>query len=154
MVLFIIIIAGAAVLICLQKIPAYAPASQNAGRTANAPMPGSDRDAHGCIGSAGYSWCPIKQKCLRIWEESCSITAHFVCDAKKSITSTFDYIPADQVELILSDGTTATLPHAISADGARYANSDESFVFWNKGDTAFIQQNGKETYSNCVVSKK
>jgi hypothetical protein len=34
-------------------------------------MPGSDRDAHGCIGSAGYSWCEEKQKCLRIWEESC-----------------------------------------------------------------------------------
>ena len=36
-----------------------------------APMPGSDRDAHGCIGSAGYSWCESRQKCLRIWEEPC-----------------------------------------------------------------------------------
>ena len=32
---------------------------------------GSDRDEHGCIGSAGYSWCGKKQKCLRIWEEPC-----------------------------------------------------------------------------------
>jgi hypothetical protein len=32
---------------------------------------GGDRDAHGCIGSAGYSWCDAKQKCLRIWEEPC-----------------------------------------------------------------------------------
>lgn len=32
---------------------------------------GGDRDEHGCIGSAGYSWCEIKQKCLRAWEESC-----------------------------------------------------------------------------------
>lgn len=35
------------------------------------PMVGNDRDEHGCIGSAGYSWCEAKQKCLRIWEESC-----------------------------------------------------------------------------------
>lgn len=35
-------------------------------------MVGGDRDAHGCIGSAGYSWCEIKSKCLRIWEEACS----------------------------------------------------------------------------------
>ncbi|MCX5855535.1 MAG: cache domain-containing protein [Deltaproteobacteria bacterium] len=35
------------------------------------PMPGSDRDAHGCIGSAGYSWCESSHKCLRIWEEPC-----------------------------------------------------------------------------------
>ena len=33
---------------------------------------GCDRDSHGCIGSAGYSWCESKQKCLRIWEENCS----------------------------------------------------------------------------------
>lgn len=32
---------------------------------------GGDKDEYGCIGSAGYSWCEIKQKCLRIWEEEC-----------------------------------------------------------------------------------
>lgn len=34
---------------------------------------GGDRDAHGCIGSAGYSWCEVKNKCLRIWEEPCEV---------------------------------------------------------------------------------
>lgn len=37
----------------------------------NVPMVGADRDAHGCIGSAGYSWCEAKQKCTRPWEEEC-----------------------------------------------------------------------------------
>ena len=32
---------------------------------------GGDRDEHGCIGSAGYSWCESKSKCLRVWEEGC-----------------------------------------------------------------------------------
>lgn len=32
---------------------------------------GGDRDAHGCIGSAGYTWCPKQATCLRIWEENC-----------------------------------------------------------------------------------
>lgn len=32
------------------------------------PMPGSDRDAHGCIPSAGYSWCAKTNKCERSWE--------------------------------------------------------------------------------------
>jgi len=32
---------------------------------------GGDRDSHGCIGSAGYSWCQAKDKCLRVWEEAC-----------------------------------------------------------------------------------
>lgn len=34
-------------------------------------MVGDDRDEHGCIGSAGYSWCESKNKCLRTWEEEC-----------------------------------------------------------------------------------
>jgi len=38
----------------------------------NTPMPGSDRDAHGCIPSAGYTWCDATQKCIRPWEENCT----------------------------------------------------------------------------------
>jgi uncharacterized lipoprotein YbaY len=30
--------------------------------------PGADRDEHGCIGSAGYSWCAKEEKCVRPWE--------------------------------------------------------------------------------------
>ncbi len=36
------------------------------------PIVGGDKDEHGCIGSAGYSWCDAKQKCLRTWEENCT----------------------------------------------------------------------------------
>jgi len=32
---------------------------------------GGDKDSHGCLIGAGYSWCEEKQKCLRVWEESC-----------------------------------------------------------------------------------
>ena len=38
---------------------------------ANRPLAGGDSDEHGCKGSAGYSWCGAKNKCLRIWEEPC-----------------------------------------------------------------------------------
>lgn len=33
---------------------------------------GGDRDEHGCIPSAGYSWCNVTQKCIRPWEEGCN----------------------------------------------------------------------------------
>jgi membrane-bound inhibitor of C-type lysozyme len=49
------------------------------------------------------------------------------------------------------------LPQVISGSGARYANADESFVFWNKGDTAFITEgpddNDNMTYKDCVAIK-
>lgn len=35
---------------------------------------GGDRDGHGCIPSAGYSWCAEKQKCIRVWEDNCTET--------------------------------------------------------------------------------
>jgi membrane-bound inhibitor of C-type lysozyme len=79
---------------------------------------------------------------------STPITALFTCENGKTIAAVFF---DSSVELTLSDGRHLTLPRARSADGARYANSDESFVFWNVGDTAFIQENGTEMYSGCVT---
>lgn len=35
--------------------------------------PGSDWDLHGCIASAGYTWCEILGKCVRTWMEACAI---------------------------------------------------------------------------------
>ncbi len=32
---------------------------------------GGDKDEHGCLLMAGYTWCEPKQKCLREWEENC-----------------------------------------------------------------------------------
>jgi len=29
---------------------------------------GADKDAHGCIGSAGYQWCAKTNQCERPWE--------------------------------------------------------------------------------------
>lgn len=55
------------------------------------------------------------------------------------------------VDLELSDGRTFSLPQVISADGARYADPTGSFVFWNKGNGAFIEENGTTTYSACVT---
>lgn len=40
-------------------------------------MVGNDKDEHGCIPSAGYTWCEEKQKCLRDWEEPCTQEAAF-----------------------------------------------------------------------------
>jgi len=38
------------------------------------PMPGSDRDEHGCIPSAGYTWCEPLKECIRPWETNCTFS--------------------------------------------------------------------------------
>jgi len=42
----------------LRRVGARGPAS----------APGADRDDHGCMRSAGYSWCAREAKCVRPWE--------------------------------------------------------------------------------------
>ena len=34
----------------------------------DAPIVGGDRDAHGCIGSAGYTYSAVRTECVRLWE--------------------------------------------------------------------------------------
>ena len=78
--------------------------------------------------------------------------ATFACTMPpQSYISTIFYQHA--VALGISDGRSLTLPQVISASGARYAhsNSDDSFVFWNKGNTAFVTENGTTTYGGCVI---
>ena len=77
-------------------------------------------------------------------------TATFKCQGGKSIEATFY---ASSVSIKLSDGRSLTVPQAMSGSGARYANKDETFVFWNKGDTAFVTEgnDGKDTYSGCAT---
>lgn len=61
--------------------------------------------------------------------------------------------PTGSVSLQLSDGRMLELPQTISASGVRYANGDESIIFWNKGNTAFLQEGTNQTYVNCIEAK-
>jgi len=54
-----------ATLTLLSATVAAAEASTDGSRPT---LPGSDRDAHGCIPSAGYAWCGKTQRCERPWE--------------------------------------------------------------------------------------
>jgi membrane-bound inhibitor of C-type lysozyme len=82
-----------------------------------------------------------------------TIDARFNCDGGKSIDAAFDNGPKPSVRLSLSDGRHLILPQARSGSGARYANGDESIVFWNKGDTAVIEESGRTTYRDCVARR-
>ncbi|MDD3531047.1 MAG: MliC family protein [Candidatus Pacebacteria bacterium] len=98
------------------------------------------------------SECPCNVT-LSLFSQIIPKVATFACENNKSVTATF-YIGDDrQVDLKLSDGRALSVPRALSGSGARYATPDESFVFWNKGDTAFITEGSATTYSGCVLSE-
>lgn len=73
-------------------------------------------------------------------------TVTYQCAGGKSVHAVYT---ASSVQLELSDLRALTLSQTVSASGARYANANESFVFWNKGNTAFIQENNILTFTDC-----
>lgn len=94
-----IILITAIIILILGAVVAYAWYTGKTGprmvnENTNQPLVGGDRDAYGCIPSAGYMWCEPKQKCLRIWEEKCfvaeeaALTKLFAAEHKKPVAET------------------------------------------------------------------
>lgn len=64
--------------------------------------------------------------------------------------------PTGTVDVAIGETATTTLRQTVSASGVRYANSDESLVFWNKGDEALVMRNNAMdlAYTNCSSEPK
>lgn len=87
----------------------------------------------------------------------------YSCNSQKTIIASFRDgevieepglgmpVPTGTVDLRLNDGRTMSLKQTISASGVRYANNDESFIFWSKGNGALVLENNEEkSYIGCI----
>lgn len=95
--------------------------------------------------------------------------ATYICDANRAIIAAYyegqlvsqpkigePPVPTGSVGISLDGGAIIALNQTISASGIRYANKDESFVFWNKGETALVMRNNSVdlNYTNCIQAKE
>ena len=101
-----------------------------------------------------YLSAPNQLKGDRKKIDEVSIEFKFICDNGKSLEAVFHNDVNAYVDVKLDDGRLFKLPQTISASGARYTNTDESFVFWNKGNTVFVEEKGITTFNNCVVKEE
>jgi membrane-bound inhibitor of C-type lysozyme len=78
-----------------------------------------------------------------------------VYDGKSSVGPDGRPVPGGRVIVQLSDGRKFSLPQTLSGSGVRYADSSETFVFWTKGDTAFVEEGTSQTvtYRDCVQKR-
>jgi membrane-bound inhibitor of C-type lysozyme len=134
-------------------------------------------DGNYFLGITSYASLPITNpitdesdaifKITKNTSESTTTQLTYFCNDNKSIQATFytgevkpvesgqPPVPTGSVKVVLSDGRTLDLNQTISADGIRYANTDESFVFWSKGNEALILENNVEkSYLGCAAWKK
>ena len=92
------------------------------------------------------------------------VKVSYLCDGGKTIDAAFykgeaivgepgePPVSTGSVNVRLSDGREFDLPQTISADGIRYANQDETFVFWGKGNGALVlEDNVEKSYIGCIV---
>jgi len=124
-------------------------------------MVGNDRDEHGCIGSAGYTWCEQKQKCLRTWEEECVVTENVATSTNESITSdemgvkVSYYSDESNKVYAKEDGNKLYFYNNFNVDNYKDGQSLE--LFTKKSETSLAQAiedkflNSDKYKNNCYV---
>ncbi len=55
---------------------------------------GGEKDEHGCLVAAGYTWSTLRQECVRAWEENISL--YIINTAQSYQTAAFVYIDSVQ----------------------------------------------------------
>lgn len=73
----------------------------------------------------------------------------FVCSDKTEGTASFDNV--NDAAVVKIDGKIHELRVGISGSGVRYVNDEETYIFWNKGNSAFIEENGTTTHEACEL---
>ncbi len=95
-----------------RKVVPPTPTEQGSANTAQ--VVGGDRDEHGCIGSAGYSWCEPKKECLRPWETPCYPSAEEAI--KEALAGKMKLKPAE-IFVKISVSTTSFAKGSVGAVG-------------------------------------
>ena len=71
---------------------------------------GGEKDSHGCLIGAGYSWCDEKQKCMRIWEENCTIENVTASNTTLMVLTEYDAIAAANSSVCMIEGNVSGKP--------------------------------------------
>lgn len=71
-------------------------------------MTGGDRDAHGCIPSAGYTWSEVRGECVRLFEKGVRMVAEKEPNATHAAYAVFS-ADSSKVEFFRPGGSTSIL---------------------------------------------
>lgn len=92
---------------------------------------GGDSDAHGCKGSAGYTWSIIKNNCIRIFEGTSlkSSEENVVEDGKTYKSAAFVVFEGNKAELFL-DTQKESIILERKSEGDSWVNGDYQLIPW------------------------
>ena len=103
-------------------------AAQEPTATEEAPMVGDDRDEHGCIGSAGYTWSALRGECIQTFEVGTRLNPVDVKE-EEAVISAF---------IVSKDGDNSQVELFITGE-------EQNPILKQEADGTF--KNGKSTYN-------
>lgn len=106
------------------------------------PIVGGDVDEYGCKPSAGYSWCPSLDDCVRVWETLCPEYEEFY---KGPMACTREYMPVTgQIVIPSLDGEeviTKTFGNRCEAEAAGASNIE----------LVYLDEEVVSSFDDCVA---
>ncbi|MEB3075895.1 hypothetical protein [Capnocytophaga gingivalis] len=103
-------------------------AAEQPATTEKTPMVGGDRDEHGCIGSAGYTWSALRGECIQVFEVGTRLNPVDIKE-EEAVFSAF---------IVSKDGDNSQVELFIT-------NEEQSLILKQEADGIF--KNGKYTYN-------
>lgn len=73
------------------------------------PVVGNDRDVHGCIGSAGYTYSQIKNECVRVFEQKIKLKEVDGDKSYSTMTAVIFSKNMKKAEIFIPDGAAKAL---------------------------------------------
>lgn len=114
------------------------------------PIVGGDKDEHGCIGSAGYTWSTLKKSCVRIFESGFSFDAYG--DNTDTTLAAYVIVSDDKksAEVFLPGKNSVTLVAVKRVEGdvapILFENKSEKIKIMNTKDMFIINVDGKSIF--------
>ena len=98
--------------------------------TEETPMVGGDRDEHGCIGSAGYTWSALRGECIQVFEvgtrlnpvdirEEEAVISAFIVSKEGDNSQVELFITNEEQSLILKQEADGTFKNGKYTDNAQ-----------------------------------
>jgi len=77
----------------------------------------------------------------------------FIFDCPSGVEIKISYDKESDSASLFIDGEEYKIHPVISASGARYANDDESVIFWEHQGEAIVEMNGETAYEGCRLKE-
>ncbi len=112
---------------------------------------GGNRDAHGCIGSAGYTWSEAQKDCIRLFEKGIRLS---VINETSTNSAFLVFSPdSSKVEVFPPDGKPATIleKNALTDGKVVWKNANGGSLVLSRTDGEWIvSQNGTAIYRKNI----